>query len=516
MKATRISPHLNRLALAAIALVLQACISVPFDYPRQSSHAAPASAETSLGAEALEWRKEHGENSGFIGLSYGMEALGARLKMMEMAERSIDAQYFLIKPDRAGSLFAGKLLLAADRGVQVRLLLDDIFTTAPDSDMALLNTHPNIQVRLFNPMSRQSFKYWNYLLDFKRANRRMHNKSFTVDNAMSIVGGRNIAEEYFELNQKVQFDDYEVLTVGPVVDEISDGFDQFWNSELSVPMEAFEIGVDDQDLEVWREQIQAEVRDSETGIYAQATNAPLLLDILEDRVQPVVAPAVLITDSPEKLQTAVGTEATATLAVEIARRFRAAESEIIIITPYFVPGKRGVQTIEELIGRGVRVVVVTNSLASTNHVAVHSGYARYRKQLLRAGAELFEIKADAVTATPGAATNPDTLTLHSKATIVDRSTIFIGSLNFDPRSIDINTEMGLFIESGKTGGQFFEMVRDSLSEVCYRVTLDDSGDLEWTHEANSEAEILTKEPLSSFGRRFTAGFYGLLPIENQL
>jgi putative cardiolipin synthase len=507
----------SRSLLLAAVIFLQACVSVPFDYPKEASQAAPPPAETAMGASAMRWQAKHGDASGFVGLGSGTDGLGARLRMIELAESTIDAQYFLIKPDRAGELFAGGLLLAADRGVKVRLLLDDIFTTAPDGAMALLNTHPNIEVRLFNPMSRQSFKYWNYLTDFSRANRRMHNKSFTADSSYSIVGGRNIAEEYFELNETVQFDDYEVLVIGSVVEEINAGFDQFWNSDLSVPMEAFDIEVDDQDLARWRGEVQQLMDASKKGVYSKAVNSPLIQDLVAGKIEPVVAPAVLITDSPEKLQGAVGDRELATLAVEINNRFRAAETEIIIITPYFVPGEAGVKTISELIDKGTRVVVVTNSLASTNHVPVHSGYARYRKPLLEVGAEIFEIKADAVSVPEGSDVNPEILTLHSKATIIDRSTVFIGSLNFDPRSIAINTEMGLFIESEVAGEGLFQSVRDSLGEATYKVVLDDQGKLNWIHLAGTEnEEILTKEPLTSFGRRFSAGFYGILPIESQL
>ena len=171
------------------------------------------------------------------------------------------------------------MLLAADRGVRVRLLIDDVFSSGIDEPLTLMNSHPNIEVRLFNPLSRNSLKYWAYLLDFDRANRRMHNKSFTADNSMSIVGGRNIGEEYFELKQDVMFDDYEVFTLGPVVKEVSAAFDEFWNSELSVPMEAFGVKVDPADLDQWREYMQAKALDSETGIYAQAVNSTLMQDI---------------------------------------------------------------------------------------------------------------------------------------------------------------------------------------------------------------------------------------------
>jgi putative cardiolipin synthase len=503
-------------AVAALLLALPACISVPFDYPREASSASPPGNDTPMGEDALRWQGEHGENSGFLALAQGVEGLGARLKMIELAGATIDAQYFLIKPDRAGALFAGKLLLAADRGVKVRLLLDDIFTEAPDGAMALLNTHPNIEVRLFNPMSRKSFKYWNYLLDFKRANRRMHNKSFTVDGSLSIVGGRNIAEEYFDLNDKVLFDDYEVLTIGPVVEQISAGFDEFWNNDLAVPMEAFGIEVDATDLRRWRDKMQNTINNSEQGIYGTAVNTALVQDILNDRLQPLVAPGTLITDSPEKLKSAIGDRDQATLATEIGRRFRAAESEIVIITPYFVPLKQGLEALTRLLDRGVRVIVITNSLASNNHTAVHSGYARYRKPLLLAGAELYEIKADAVTDAPHREVNPKTVTLHTKATIVDRKTVFIGSLNFDPRSVDINTEMGLFIDSEEAGIGLYRSVEASLALTTYRLSLDDKGNLQWNYSLEGQTQILDREPLASFGRRFMAGCYGLLPLENQL
>ena len=282
-------------------------------------------------------------------------------------------------------------------------------------------------------------------------------------------------------------------------------------------MEAFDIEVDSEDLDRWRVEVQQLMDESKKGVYSKAVNSPLIQDLVAGKVEPVVAPAVLITDSPKKLQGAVGDRELATLAEEIGKRFRAAETEIIIITPYFVPGKAGVETITELIDKGTRVVVVTNSLASTNHVPVHSGYARYRKPLLEAGTEIFEIKADAVSVPEDSEVNPEILTLHSKATIIDRSTVFIGSLNFDPRSIDINTEMGLFIESEVAGEGLFQAVRDSLGEATYKVVLDDKGKLNWIHLAGTEnEEVLTKEPLTSFGRRFSAGFYGILPIESQL
>ena len=502
--------------LATLLVFLTGCASVPFDYPKTTSQALPSDPNSPIGYSSVEWQEEHGELSGFIGLSDGIDALGARLRMMAIAQTSIDAQYFILKDDRAGALFVGKMLLAADRGVRVRLLLDDVFTSGLDRPMALLNSHPNVEVRLFNPLSRNSLKYWSYLLDFSRANRRMHNKSFTVDSSMSIVGGRNIGEEYFELKQDVMFDDYEVFAVGPVVKEISAGFDEFWNSELAVPMEAFGVKVDPADLDQWREYMQVKALDSATGIYAQAVNSTLMQDIRARRIQPIEAEATMVTDSPDKLLHRVGDLEQAVLATEKSRRFRAARSEILLFTPYYIPRDSGTEFVGELVRKGVRVVIVTNSLASTNHVAVHGHYAKYRKQLLEAGAELYEIRAVSDMDETGWGHAPERVTLHSKATIIDRETIFVGSLNFDPRSIYLNTEGGIFIDSPEVGSVFTARILEALPEVTYAVELDEKGNLRWTYDYGEEHEVWHKEPQTSWGRRFKAGFYRLLPIEGQL
>jgi len=503
--------------LAAVLLLVGAgCATVPFDYPKIASQAQPMDPNAPAARAALEWEAEHGELSGFIGLPHGIDALGARLRMMEVARHSIDAQYFILKKDRAGALFVGRMLLAADRGVQVRLLIDDVFTSGVDRELSLLDAHPNIEVRIFNPLSRNSPKYWAYLLDFGRANRRMHNKSFTVDSAISIVGGRNIGEEYFELKQDVMFDDYEVFVLGPAVKEIGASFDQYWNSVLSVPVEAFGLSVDYAELDAWREHMRTRATESATGIYAQAIGSTLLRDVRDRRIAPVPAKASVVSDDPDKLLYDVGDEESTKLLLEKRKRFLDADREIVVITPYYIPGDGGIAFTRELLSRGVKVVIVTNSLASTNHVAVHGHYAKYRKRLLEAGAELWEIRAVVDLDTTGWGHTPERVTLHSKATFVDRNTVFVGSLNFDPRSVFINTEMGIFIESADLGGPFTEQALATLPEAAYRVTLDESGQLLWTYDNGVEREVWRKEPQTSWGRRFKAGFYRILPIEGQL
>ncbi len=503
-------------AVVLLALLAVGCASVPFDHPKSESRAIASGDTTRLGRSIAEWVERHPGKSGFYPLEDGLDALGARLHLIEQADESVDAQYFLIKGDLAGSLFADKLLRAADRGVRVRFLIDDVFTTGLDAELSLLNSHPNIEVRLFNPLSRQGVRAFSFLFDFKRANRRMHNKSFTVDNVVTIVGGRNIADEYFRIRSDVEFADFELIGFGPVATSVSETFDLFWNSERAVPMEAFGREVNEADLDELRAEVAREIERTEDGLYAKAVNSRFLDDVIEGRIAPFAARATVVTDRPEKLENPVGEEHMA-LASELARVMEEARTEVIMITPYFVPRSDGVAFLREIRSKGVRVVLVTNSLASTNHVAVHSGYFHHRGALLEAGVEIHEVKVDAV-ASGGAAEAeiPERLTLHTKAVIVDRQVLFVGSLNLDPRSIDINTEMGMFLHSPEAAARFAEQVDSDLAPFTYRVVLDDDGQLEWRYEGGSEVATEKAEPQAGFWRNFAVGIYRLLPIENQL
>lgn len=505
------------LSLLFLLVLVQACASVPFEYPREPSTAIEATKTTPLGLFAANWSAGNGEQSGFMSLPDGIDALGARLRLIETAQQSIDAQYFILKKDRVGALFTGKLLSAADRGVRVRLLLDDIFSPGLDSPLSLLNSHPHIEVRLFNPVSRNSLRYWGMLLDFKRANRRMHNKSFTADGSISIVGGRNIGEEYFELKQDVKFDDFEVMTVGPAVTDIAAGFDAYWNSELAVPIEAFGKKVKPEQLADWREYVNREVASAEKGIYAPAVNTLKIKAAWEQGAGLSAAPATVVIDNPAKLTGAVGDAELATLAVDIGKRFDNAQSEIIIVTPYFIPQPAGVKRLSDIVDKGVRVIIITNSLASTNHIPVHSRYEKYRGKLLAKGVEIYEIRADRPGQESEWGFSPENITLHSKASVIDRKTIFVGSLNFDPRSILLNTEMGLFVESPTLGSRFTQSVLEALPESTFRVSLDADDKTRWYWEPDGQQhEVYTSEPLASMGRRFMATLYKLVPIEGQL
>ena len=498
---------LQRLGIGLALLLMAACTSVPFDYPRDASYQQQAATTGSLSQLSETWLQEKNQRTAVYPLQNGTDAYQVRLDMIDRAQMTIDAQYFLIKPDAAGVGFSGALLRAADRGVRVRVLLDDIFTTAGDEGLALLNAHKNIQVRLFNPLSRQGISSLNYLADFKRANRRMHNKSLTIDGLVTVIGGRNIAGEYFDMNPKVRFWDFEVLAFGGLIPEVSDSFDIFWNHMLTVPMEAFEPSINKIDLQKVRSDLTAW---QQAHPQYELASDGIIQGLLDRRLTPFYAEVHVVSDHPDKLVNPVSPEFQI-LAQSLGDLLTSAKSEILVFSPYFIPSKGMAEALVKISQQGVNVVILTNSLASTNHVAVHSGYKRYRKTLLQGGVALVEVSAS------GGLIDSDVVTtLHTKAILVDRQWLFVGSLNVDPRSIEINTEMGLIAHAPELARGLAEAAEKSLRKVAYLVELKPDGALQWRTSTDEGEVTVHKEPESSWWRRLSAGFYGLLPIENQL
>ena len=468
-------------------------------------------ADTHFGRAAEGWSLANNSESGFFPLVNGMDALGARLDMIAKAERSIDLQYFLMKDDTAGSVFAEALIDAADRGVRVRFLLDDVFTSASDENLRLLSGHSNVEVRLFNPVARRGLYALNFVGNFKKANRRMHNKSLTVDNAISIVGGRNIADEYFELKDDGEFADFDVLALGRIARQVSVSFDLFWNHELAVPVEHLTGSIPNEPMDVLRENLAESAKSSYESVYDEAIKSDVLQDLISGRQPLFAANAMVISDDPDKLVNPIGSEYMG-LARQIDQKLRQAERELIFISPYYVPGNDGVRYVQDLIDSGVRIVVVTNSLASNNHVAVHSGYSRYRKEVIEAGVELYEVSASAGEATSGRSV---TRTLHTKLILIDRRYLFVGSLNLDPRSLEINAEMGLLIDSEELVSAMASGIENDVPKVSYRVVLNDKSRLEWRREADGELLVDTSEPLAGSWLRLKAWLFKVVP-EGQL
>ena len=501
-----------KLYLALSLQLLVGCATLDFDVQKHHSHALEMSGATSLSKHTLDWQKQHGPSkSAFYPLKEGIDALGARLRLIDAAEQSVDLQYFLMKDDVVGALLSNKLLEAADRGVRIRFLLDDIFTSIKDRDLYVLDEHKNIDVRLFNPIARRGMRKLNYLGDFSRANRRMHNKSFTVDGSFTIVGGRNIASEYFSLKDDSEFFDLDVLAKGAVVKEVAESFDEFWNHSKSLPIKYLGKTPRREDLDKARVSIEDIMQSRGADVYQAAIDSQLLKDLIELRIADFKAEAYVISDSPDKLERSIRDDSIH-LVKTLGEILLSAQDEVIIFTPYFIPTKKGMVFWQRVIDNGVQVSVLTNSLASTNHVPVHAAYESYRKGLLALGFNLYEARPDAIQVLKDV---DQVSTLHTKLIIVDNRYLFIGSLNMDPRSIIINTEMGIMIDSEELAKEFLEDRTSNFRQLVYHLQLNQRNKIEW-HGIESGGEVvLYKDPQTSWWRRFKAKLYKILP-EGQL
>lgn len=499
--------------------LLCSCATVDFDAVKQESSVLTNTDDTYLGQQIAPLVATHtSDTSGFVPLPEPIDSLAARLIMANRAEKTIDAQYYLLKADTIGYAFLDALLQAADRGVRVRLLLDDMFTSGYDAGMAGLDSHPNFEIRIFNPFANRSLRMLDGLTSFTRVNRRMHNKSFTADNQITIIGGRNIADEYFGANEEVNFGDLDVLAIGPVVRDVSDMFDSYWNHERSAPISAFANMPDDAAVEL--ERVRGDLVVSREAVlktkYGAAVQDEYLDYVESDESQFIWAPYTLAVDSPDKVFNS-DDESFVSITSALEESLLAAESEIILVSPYFVPLRSGIEAISEVQARGVDVTVITNSLAANNQITVHGGYAPARKPLLRNGVRIYEVRADA--AVPGAEIVSDDetkSTLHTKAFIVDRKEVFIGSFNFDPRSANINTELGVIIRSPEMAADLAEQVQESMPFVSYEVYLDDRDRMRWRGIENGQEVILNNEPQASIVSRIMATLLRLVPLRGQL
>lgn len=443
--------------------------------------------------------------SGFLPLSNGFDAFVARAVLAERAKKTLDAQYYILHDDDVGRGFAFSLLKAADRGVRVRLLLDDMFLEdAYDLWLAYLDQHPHIEVRSFNPFSRATTRFKQYLSRFNFVSRRMHNKSFTVDSTATVVGGRNIGNEYFSADAQEDFGDLDVLAVGPVVKEVSESFDAYWNHPLAYPITNLSKSKPSADqARVALDHLTVEQQ--ELSYLKSLKNSAFANAYREGNLDYFWGEGRVIADLPDKLAKA-RYRTDLPLKRELETEFSKAKSEVIIISPYFVPGKHGSAGLVALAHKGVRVRVLSNGLASNNHTIVHAHYAKYRKELSGAGVELYEIRSRV-------SDSDRQSVLHAKAYVVDRKAVFVGSLNFDPRSVIENTEIGIFVGSegfGKAIGKWFD---DNINQVAYRIKLSPNQRRVFWH---SPSGLQWTEPESTAWERFKMRFYRMLPVERLL
>ncbi|HWT15478.1 MAG TPA: phospholipase D family protein [Patescibacteria group bacterium] len=450
--------------------------------------------------------------SGLVALDEGGDAFAARIQLADAAEHAIDAQYYIWHHDNAGTLLLQALLRAADRGVKVRLLLDDNNTAGLDDTLAALNTHRCIEVRVFNPFRWRRFRALGLIADFTRLNRRMHNKSFTVDGVATIVGGRNIGDEYFGTGEGVQFIDLDVFAIGPVVDEVRHDFERYWHSVPAQPL-ARVLGTGRTDAAALA--LLADER-RPSPIADAPLRARCVNDLLCGCVDFEWAPTRLISDDPAKV---LGRAHRRGLAWPKLREILGSpKRELHLVSPYFVPTAAGVAFFTALARQGVRISVLTNSLEATDVVAVHAGYAKWRVPLLRAGIALFETRR--LIALPRTRRRKllvrSAASLHTKTFAIDRERVFIGSFNFDPRSARLNTEMGFMIDSPALARACAEGFGEDISAHAYAVRLDPDPHLCW-HEHDDGAERAHRlEPGASIWRRALVRLLSWLPIEHLL
>ena len=514
-------------ALAAAALA--ACASLPTERSTTPSLALARTADTRLGRFATRAVADLGAPSGVHLLYRGPDAFLARLVLADAAERSIDAQYYIWHGDTTGRVLIAALLRAADRGVRVRLLIDDVGSAANDMHLLLLTRHPNVEVRLFNPVASRSTRMLGMLFDFARTNRRMHNKSFTVDNQVAIVGGRNIGDEYFGARDDVNFGDLDSLTVGAAVTEVSSRFDAFWNSPLVYAIQDLTTArPDNAEYAKARSDLEAFEQQQRALTYAQALrDNELATQLRAGQVAFTGGSVTVLADDPAKVERP-DEDPSKNLMPQLMPAFASMREQVLMVSPYFVPGVEGVAALRRLKERGIRVRVLTNSLASTDEPAVYSGYAKYREALLEAGVELYELNPDAARDELRArkqetggddaphGSGRSRAALHAKTLVVDCRLFFVGSMNLDPRSAFTNTEIGIVVDAPAEAAHLCGVLDEVLAH-SYRVELQHTetggARIEWSGLDGGREVRYTTSPKTSAWQRLESNFYGLLPIE---
>ena len=443
--------------------------------------------------------------SGFRLMPIAPYALDARIELVRRARNTLDVQYYLIENDRSGRLLMRNLRDAALRGVRVRLLVDDLNTVGVDAMFSGLAAFPNVEVRLFNPFccARESLvsRFTASLVDFKRLNHRMHNKLFIADGAIAVMGGRNIADEYFARSAKSNFVDMDVLVVGNVVQRLGTIFDAYWNSREAYPVETI-LG-ESADLGTTRRAFDHLVDDGDQMMKVAVApmdmlgHRPIAAELDSGRIDLAIGTAAAFADQPGKVM-ATSVEAARAMSVQmdIMDRVVLAKRDVFISSPYFVPGAEGLEAFTTLRQRGVKVVILTNSFAANDVPIVHIGYARYRVPLLRAGVELYELSPSGVHRDEGAAFPSTSLgRLHAKTAVLDGTMVYIGSMNLDPRSDSTNTELGLIARCPDLARDVVRAIDATRLHSSYQLRFGPDGEtLQWLVEGDQPDVVLSSEP----------------------
>jgi cardiolipin synthase C len=498
--------------------LLAACagtVTPPGPPHRIDTYAISDPDDTALGRLFDGEAHRHPGLSGFDLITSGRTAFEARYAFARLAQRSIDAQYFIWAGDATGRNMLQALLDAADRGVRVRLLLDDLNLQGSDINIDALNAHPNFHVRLFNPFETRGFRPLDFLTDFDRVNHRMHDKVFIVDNAIAVIGGRNIADQYFAVNDEANFRDVDLFAAGGIVRAASREFDKFWNSPWATSFYTLDgMRPSPEALQALEQRLRAKI-DGATYPFQTELDEPFLEHLVGTVAgQLIWGEASLLYDEPDKPETGAPEVADALKAIVGDRIQR----EALLESAYFVPERAGVANLCALVGRGVSVRVLTNSLASTDEAAVYAGFMRHRDDLLRCGVELHELRPDAAFVRRDWTwlSTRSEAQLHTKAAVFDRNEVLVGSFNLDPRSRNINTEIAILVRSPALADKVARFIEGGLSPAnSFRLALE-NGEVVWLASDGGREVRFTSPPVTGWWQRFSADFLSLLPLEPEL
>lgn len=521
-------------ALLFLSLCGCATLTPGADIQKSTSVAFTQPAETRLGQQLRSGMSERGSNSGFRIIQVGADGFMIRMQMINAAERALDLQYFIFRGDETGRLLTDAVLRAADRGVRVRVLVDDGETLEGDDQIAALEAHKAIEIRFYNPFSYrgdvQALRALEFAFKSSRLDYRMHNKLLVVDNAIALIGGRNVGDKYFQVDPEFQFADDDVLAVGPVVPKLSATFDEFWNCALSIPAENLSRKRTSRAaLNEHRQELHEETRQfNAQGLdyLKRVSSGEPLAGILSGRLPLISAPVAIIYDSPDKKNVENGTLPGVLMLPAIARAMQAVRSEFVLITPYLVPGEDGTKLLTDLRQRDVRVRILTSSLEASSMLIAHSGYMSYRIPLLQNGVELHEIRS-LLGSTRGSGQTSEisrfgNYSLHAKFFVFDRRQVYIGTMNFDQRSMHLNTEIGLIIDSPELAQQVLNRFDAMTLPInAYRLSLLPGEDgaaptLRWHTQEGSEVMVYDIEPARNDWQRFKVKLLSLLPMDGEL
>jgi putative cardiolipin synthase len=531
----------GRFALVVlIATVLGSCAGLPpgADFPKTASVALAHPEETRIGGQFARAAREHDGTSAFRVIAVGIDGFLTRVQMIDAAERTLDLQYFIFRGDETGRLLTAALLRAADRGVRVRVLVDDGDTVAGDEQIIALDAHPAIEIRVFNPFAYRGhnslLRDRELLFNVARLDYRMHNKLLVVDNAVALIGGRNIGNQYFQMDPESQFADDDVFAAGPIAAQLSATFDEYWNSRFAIPAEALGrkkrtaaalAAHREQAPERPGQQVQPLKGSGVDYVRRIATGEPYA-GMISGQLPLVWAHAQVVCDSPDKKHVENGALAGRLMTRLVSDAASTVQSELLIVTPFYIPADEEVQLLKELRQRSVRVRILTNSLESAPELVAQSGYLHYRVALLEDGVELYEIRSLLGNARGSGQTAKlsryGNYALHAKLFVFDRQKLFIGSMNFDQRSKRLNTEVGLIIDSPELARQTavrFEAMTQPENSYALALRQGSTGSgphVVWRTQEDGKAVEYVREPARSQWQGLKVKLLSLLPLAGEL